>query len=272
MASIQNPYYVYVNSRNRLAGTDSTFTYNIAFPQDYEFDRVTVLDALIPKSYYLIQAGYNTFILEEKGVNTTITVPIGSYTLTSFKSNISNLLTAGSPNNWTYALTYPAASAPDTGKWTYTVTGNGGSQPSLIFNATLFEPFGFLMNSTNTFVGSTLISTAVIKLQAEDRILLHSNCVQNPGNDDILLSIDSSTSLNYASITYTNYSPEYNTKVLSSKHNNVYSFTLTDENGIVLDLNGLNLNFTLLFYKKDAIHDQIREFLKLLLETIEHKK
>jgi len=52
---------------------------------------------------------------------------------------------------------------------------------------------------------------------------------------------------------------------LSSKHNNAYSFSLTDENGELIQLNGLNMNMTLLFFKQDPIIDQIRNFLRMIV-------
>jgi hypothetical protein len=263
---VTNPYYVYINSRDRIAGTDENFTYNIQFPEAFEYTHVVCLNALIPKSYYLIQAGAfeNIFQLRENNTTVTVTVPIGSYLLSAFKTVIGGLLTSASPNGLTYSLSYPALSGTDTGKWTFTQT-NGAIVSSLIFNAHLFEPFGFFANTTNQFNGTTLTSTCVIKLQSEDRLLLHSNIANNPGQDDILVSINSTTSINYSSINYECPSPEFYSHLLSSKNNNTYSFTLTDENDELIQLNGLNLNITLLVYKKDNIFDQLRNFMKMAL-------
>ena len=129
---VTNHYYVFVNSRNRESGTDENFTYNIQFPTGVNFDRVVVLNALIPKSYYLIQEGSheNTFQLTEDGTTVTITVPVGSYLLSAFKTTIATLLSNASPNGLTYTLTYPSLAGPDTGKWTFTQT-NGAIISSL---------------------------------------------------------------------------------------------------------------------------------------------
>ena len=83
--------------------------------------------------------------------------------------------------------------------------------------------------------------------------------------DDVLVSINSTSSINYSSINYICPSPEFYSRILSSKNNNTYSFTLTDEDVELIQLNGLNLNFTLLFYKKDPIFDQIRNFMKMIV-------
>ncbi|HRP36492.1 MAG TPA: hypothetical protein PLS50_01645 [Candidatus Dojkabacteria bacterium] len=118
---ITDYHYVYINSRERVSGTEN-FTYNIAFPDGIDFTHVVCLNALIPKSYYLIQdgSGENVFQLQEDDVIVTITVPIGSHTRDSFKIVISGLLTANSPNGLSYALSYSPNTGPSTGKWTYT--------------------------------------------------------------------------------------------------------------------------------------------------------
>ncbi|HVT63452.1 MAG TPA: hypothetical protein VHD33_08210 [Legionellaceae bacterium] len=257
-------FYVYIDSRKRLSGTDSNFTYSIPLPDDHNFTHVTLLNALIPKSYYLIQVGFNTFQLQENSNIVTITVPIGNYTLSAFESIISNLLTTNSPNGWTYSISYPNSTQPDTGKLTYTVSGNS-SQPSLIFGPDLFEPFGFFQNSTNTFVNNTLVSTCVIKLVSEDRLILHSSLVNNPNIDNIIISINSATNIPFSSISWINFAPEYRSHKLVNNAVKVASFSLTDEAGRILDLNGLNMNLTLAFYRKDNIFDVIRNFIKLLI-------
>lgn len=233
---ISNPHYIYINSRDRInpeASTDENFTYNIALPPGETFDRVVCINALIPKSYYLIQDGNNnlerTLQLRENSTTVNILIPVGSYLLSTFKTILGNLLTAGSPNSLTYVLSYPlTSSAADTGKWTYT-QNNGSIVSSIITNEHLYEPLGFNSSSTNTFTGTTLISSNVIKMQSEDRLLIHSNLVSN-GSDDILVSINSSTSVNYSSIAWECPAPAYYSHVLSSQHNNVFSFSLTDEN------------------------------------------
>ena len=71
---VKNHHYVYVNSRDRLSGTDEDFMYNVQFPSGLEFTHVVCLNALIPKSYYLIQEGplENIFQLQEDNEIRTI--------------------------------------------------------------------------------------------------------------------------------------------------------------------------------------------------------
>jgi hypothetical protein len=191
-----NHHFVYINSRDRISGTDENFTYNIQFPDGFDFTHVVCLNALIPKSYYLIQTGgvENIFYLDENGVTVEITVPVGCYLLNSFRTTIGTLQTNASPNGLTYTVTYPALSGVDTAKWTYT-QNNGAIVSTIICNAHLFEPLGFVRSSTNVFSGTTLTSSCVIKLQSEDRLLVRSNIAMNLSKDDILVSINSATSV-----------------------------------------------------------------------------
>ncbi len=270
---VNNPYYVYINSRDRASGDDSKFTYNINFPDDKnDFTHVVCLNVLIPKSFYLIQAESQEreFILSENGVEVTITVPTGNYLLLAFKTTIASLLTTASPNGLTYTLTYPSLNGPDTGKWTYT-QNNGLIQSIIICNAHLFEPLGFTRSSINAFTGTTLISTAVIKLQSEDRLLIKSNLVNN-GRDDILVSINSITNVNFSSIAWECPSPEFWAHKLNSEKLNNISISLTDEDGEQINLNNLNLNLTLLFYRADPIYQNIRDFMKFVLQRIDEGK
>ena len=261
----QNSFYVYVDSRQRSSGTDANFSYNIPLPDDHDFTHVTLLNALIPKSYYLIQDGGSTFQLQEGVQIVTINIPFGNYLLNTFRTVIANLLTNNSPNGWVYNVTYPTITTQaDTGKFTYIVTGNS-SQPSLIFDHVLFEPFGFFEDSTNTFIGNQLISTTVLKLQSEDRLILHSSLVNNPGVDNVLVSINAATNVPFSSVSYINVAPEFRSHKLISNQSKTATFSLTNEHGTILDLNGLNMNLTLLFYKQDNIFDVIRNFIRVLL-------
>lgn len=264
---VLNPQYIYINSRERESGSDSNFVYNIKLAPDVEADSIVVLNALIPKSYYLIQDTTpfdNVFELVENGVSVTITIPIGSYSLTTFKNTIASLLTSHSPNSLTYLITYPSSTQPDTGKFTYS-SSNPAIQSTFVFNDHMYEPMGFLRSSTNPFTAGVLTSSCVLKLQAEDRILIRSNLTSNSTDDDILISINSSTSVNYSSIAWTNPSPEWYVHKLSTKNSSSCYFQITDEDGELLNLNGLNCNFSILIFKANDIYQKINDFMKLSL-------
>ena len=177
MSLISNSKLFYVNSRDRVSGTDSDFLYQFEMPADVKFDHVCVMQACIPKSYYLIKAN-ETFTLTEDAKSVNISLPVGNYTRKSLASTVQGLLTSLSPNGYTYTVTYPTSSTvPDTGKYTYTVSNNSGVQPVFTFVTTndLFDHMGFASGSTNNFVANTLTSTQVINLQKENTLYIHSH-------------------------------------------------------------------------------------------------
>jgi hypothetical protein len=228
----------YLNSRNRTSGTNSSFNVNVDIPLHETFTHVCLISASIPKSYYLIQAGYNTFTLRENNVDTVVTIPPGNYSLTSFRSQIPLILTAASSQGWVYTCTYPATGVAQTGKLTYIVAGSGGLQPSFVFTTNVFEQFGFEPNSIVTFAANMITSANVVKFQLEDAIFIHTDLVSNSRND-ILQSIFVGAA-DFSSIVY--QCNEYITaiKPITSSVSSVFRFTLTDEDGRSLDLNGQN--------------------------------
>lgn len=262
---IQDGTIYIIDSSKRVHGTDANFTYKIELPRDKEYNRVVVLQALIPKSYYLVTAPYNTFTLVENGVETVITLPEGNYNVISFIQVVGSLLSTNSPNGWVYSLQYnDALVTVETGKFKYIVSGNGGLQPALKFTTFLYEQFGFSRNSINIFESDELMSTGMIKFQNEDVILIHSDISYNNDQsefNDVLQEIYASSTPPLSNIVYQNSGNiEGYSKQLLSKDKTVFRFTLTDENNRELNLNNLNCVFTILVYKKDNINDLIRAF------------
>lgn len=247
---ISNSQIFYINSRNRISGTNSNFSYAIEIDRTKSYTHVCCLQLSIPKSFYLIQEESNTFTLQEGILSATITIPKGNYNINSLESNLTTLLNTASPNGWTYSITYPNTNtSADSGKFTYSVSGNSGVQPQFIFTTYLYEQLGFEQNSTNTFVANSLESVNVLNLQREGTLYLYSN-IANNGGDAILQEVFSNNDPDFGSITYQCTSLEGYSKQLAASSNNVYHFTLCDENGIEIDLNGQNLLCTIQLYQK----------------------
>jgi hypothetical protein len=244
---IRNRQVFYLDSGRRLSGDDaSNCTIKVDIPH-VVFTHVCVVEASIPKSYYLIQAGFNTFTVVEGGNPRIITLTPACYSATAFRLGLAAQLNAGAPVGWTYALTMPGATAPQTGKWTYTVTGNAGSQPSFVTTTNVYEQLGFNANSTNTFVGDSLTSTNMMKLQSEDALYIHSDIV-TAGTDDILQEIYTAGVPDLGIIKYTCPDWQIMAKPITGSQGNSYRFTLTDENARVMNMNGLNWVMTLMVF------------------------
>src|SRR5699024_3471995 len=101
MSIIRNKKLYYINSRNRLNGDNSEFSYQIELPTPNYYDHVVVLQAVIPKSYYLVQEGYNTFKImmfayyqgdEYPAGEWIVNIPPGNYTRRSFQNVLTDTL------------------------------------------------------------------------------------------------------------------------------------------------------------------------------------
>jgi hypothetical protein len=263
MSLIKDKQLYYVDSHQRLSGTHSDFSFY--FDVTNEYDYAVVLQANIPKSYYIVDINENTFILNEINLSATITLPIGNYSRNSFKAQLQTSLNASSPNGWSYTVNIPNSSiTADTGLYTYTVTGNGGVQPQFIIGNFLGEQLGFDSNTTNTFIGNTLVSVNVVKFQAKDSLFIHSNMCSN-GSDDILQEIFGVDNPSFGNIIYQCLDFEAYAKPLVSSNNRTYHFYLTDEDSNPINLNGQNITFTVLLFKKQNVYELLSKVLKLHL-------
>jgi len=278
MSIIRSKKLYYINSRNRANGTNESFAYKIELPTPNHFDHVCVMQAVIPKSYYLVQEGQNTFysqvIVNDTSFNeNTITIPPGNYTRRTFQTVVQNKLNSFSLSYWTVTF-QEKQNEPSTGKFKYVFDygdPNLNIKVVLRFENYLYEQMGFEPNSINnstesqssTDGKSTLTSTNVIKLQKEDVLYIHSDIANNDG-DDILQEIYSSTgNADFANIYYRCIDVDAYSKSLRFKDSNTYKFWITNEDGQIMDLNGLNMNMTIMLYERDNVNNVIRTQAKL---------
>jgi len=253
----------YIDSNKRLTGDESDFTVKLNIDKNKNFDSVVLLDISIPKSYYLVNDTNNEFVLDENGSQATITIQNGNYSRTSLATFVENALNTSSPNGYAYVITYTSiGTTVDTGKYTFSVSGNAGIQPIFIFGTELFEPLGFDKNSSNAFVVNTLESSNVINLNQEINLFLHSDICQSQ-DDNVLQNIDVVSSASYQHVVFYNTNPDCYSKPLSSKTDNFFRFYLTDENDTKIDLNGQNMVFTVMLFQKNSVSKLITSYIKL---------
>ncbi len=101
-----------------------------------------------------------------------------------------------------------------------------------------------------------LTSINVVKFQLEDSIFIHSDIATN-GVDNVLQEMLGCQNTDYSTITFVCPDVEAYAKPITSNSNNIYNFYLTDEDGDDLDLNGQNIVFSLMLFKKDPINNMI---------------
>ena len=121
----------YINSRNRLTGTDSSFSYKLNIDQYVDYKYVSLISISIRKTFYSVQEPYNTFTLRHGLTDYLITIPEENYTRTSFAKILQIKLNEVS--SFIYTITFPNINRTvDNGKYTFTVSNNLGVQPIVI--------------------------------------------------------------------------------------------------------------------------------------------
>lgn len=252
----------YINTRNRINGTDSSFAYQLEIPPDSDYNKIVLLSCSIPKSFYIVPDGA-TFDLYENGTTTTITVAKGNYNRTNFRTYLQTILNLHTAHAYVYAVSY--STMPDTGKYTISVSGNAGNQPRIITNDLLFEQLGFDRDSTNYFVASSLTSTNVIKFVQEDALFLHCGLCDNNG-DNILKEIFASGTPDFGIIDQTTSDIFTWSKELTTNKSNIYHFQLTNEDNQEIDLNGLNANYVIMLYNERILTEVLSKAINYFIK------
>lgn len=255
----------YVDSHNRLNQNDShtNFTFTLDINVNIEYDSVVVLDASIPKSNYVVSNSMNTVSITEPSGTRTITMNIGNYNRRSFKNDLTTLLN-NNVDNFVYVITYNnITNTCDNGHYTFTVSGNTGYQPTFLFTNCLYEQMGFNKNTSYTFSGNTLESVNIMNFRPKSTYYILSNIVQNK-SDNILCDIMSQQSSDFEYITYRNQAPAEYSKIFARGNSNIFQFIITDEDFNQVDLNGLNVVFTIMLFKENNIDKLLKGFIKYI--------
>ena len=267
MSLMKTQQVIHINSKFRTSGTDDDFEYTVTLNKSNKYTHVAVLSISIPKSYYLVPDGENTFVIDDGGVLKTVTIPPGNYSITSFIYVLNNIFQHDTLNLSHYSVTFPnSRTEAQTGKMTFS---HNNAQHTSVFtfgNNHLPEVMGFERNSTNNFIlhnnTSTLISTNICNFQRESTLFLHSNVADN-SNDDILLEMFASGNPDLSNINFENQGNlEEHSKAVTTSQNNSYRFYLTDEFDDRINLNGVNMLITLCFYEKEDINRLLRGYIK----------
>ena len=256
--SYKNSKIYYISSERRLAGTNSNFSYELKIPLGYSPTHVCLLSCQIPKSFYSISSGNNTFELIEDEKRVFITLSPGNYKLRVFVSVLEDKLNALSPSGFTYTVSYPSYNDVDDGKLRFVVTGNNTTQPAIrIIGSELHMALGFDKESVNYFEDDFLQSKNVINLQKPGNLYIISDiCTDNESN--ILESIYGSSYQDYSMITYEVFDVIANAKKISHTKSNVYNFQLVDSSFLPIDLNGQHMNLVISLIEMNVDADEVK--------------
>ena len=272
--SISNKLSFCINSISRTSGTSSNFNININIPDEIkkQITHVSITQISIPKSYYQIQSGYNTFYLYENSIQTIITMPPGNYSKVQLYYQLALQMTANSQ----YSIIYSFSDES-----TYYTTGrlkisanNPANRPIQIqaINNDMYSIIGLEPNIIYSFTtnNTLFISPNIINLNSLNNLYLHCNCINNNSNDiingsDVLTIIYGGANPDFSYI-INQYDMISNMKEFVNVP--IYNFNLSDEKGEPINLNEINLSFILNFFTYTpnySIYNKISNFINLEL-------
>jgi len=242
-----------VNSSDRTTGTDSKFAIKVSLPSQHRFNRICLVKAMLPKSWYTVQEGQNRLTLHEGETSTVVELLPANYNRKSLAVDLSEALTNASPHGYTYAISYPNAMIHgDDGKYVFSVDSHDlvvALEVPDQKTSNMFELLGFNPGSINTFTDGSLKSANVVKIQNEDTVRIHCNVCDNNG-DDVLAEIYALSSPTFSNVVYECPDLLSCSRPLSNKTNAVFEFSLTNEANVPLSLNGLNYVFEILLFEE----------------------
>jgi hypothetical protein len=258
---------LYINSINRVSGTVSNF--NIVFKDNLikanngEIIKLTLNDFVTNFSFYAIQYYNNTFrVTETDGASHTFTqdisIPPGNYTITNLNTQIENQLNL-SPF-YSYVLTRNSTFNKTTFTYTLKPTVLNGTVKfdftPITFIESAHQALGFtraVFNFIPNILGGQLTSNAVCNVNAEENLFLRCNGLISDNLEFVgtefcpanILAKIAITAVPFSKISFLNIRDNFSafTKVNAITSMN---FSITNENGIELDLNGQEFNFSML--------------------------
>lgn len=275
--SLLPPIKIHIDSDKRKSGSHSDFTYEIDIPTGY--DRVSILNASVPKSFYLINDLNNYFTIEEGPTGTrtqrTITLTNGNYSIRVLASQLQTLLNSGG-NLETYTVTSPDPSTEvSTGLLTFTIDSPVYDAPTFIMPSTdsknkIHRVLGFENESyTMSVAGASyqLKSVNVCSLTIHE-IYCVSDLIANTSDilgSNILQSFNIINVPDFSAIPYNNPDLFYSSSVIAPQQTRIYRFKFFDNDENALDFRGVSCNITLCIWRFDDTNQLMREYKKTQL-------
>jgi hypothetical protein len=261
------PQTYYINSNERISGTNTNFNCLKLDLNNQPYTHCCVKQVGIPKVFPNIPTSFNTFTLKEGAVSRTITLEVGYYNKNTMIAVLPALLNSASAlngNNWVYTMSYRTALQIQDFKLTFNVSGNGGSQPSFIFtDDQIWLQLGFNVG-TSVFVADSLTSTNIINFNPTSKLYIRSD-LTGSSTDNILQEILSVDLVGFgSSIFYQNQGNlDLESKQLVGNGKDTFNIQLINENNQLVDLQGQDWSFSVIFYVRQDTQELIREDLRI---------
>ena len=164
-------------------------------------NRIALISASIPKTFYLVDDNYNTFKIDE----TTHTIPEGNYTIDTFITAVDSLIT---PDTISFSDL--------TGK--LTITSTTATTFEIPTTSRLGPLFGFADGSSHTFTDNTVTSRYIVNFQSVNQIYINADIVRDNSHGTSFnllhtILVNDQPSLNF--INFTNPTPSQTAKRIS---------------------------------------------------------
>lgn len=237
-----------IDSNLKTQGTSDNFRVNFETPFNNDFTRISVLEAQIPKSYYLFNSTDDTTInvVEITGTlsyNITITAD-RNYTASQLASEIQAKLLAGSLASGN-TLAFTCSYVTETGKFLIN-SGSAAQQFSITPISALMKKYTGITPNTLSVLG-IVNSDNVANMHRTDAILIRSSLANNY-NDNILLNVYPNNTQNFGVIAYQTQDADKASCELTNNHANSIDIQLMAQDGSALDFNGASITLRCVLY------------------------
>lgn len=198
---------------------------------------VTIIDAQIPVSFYIINSTNQNLSIIKGGTTYTLSLTQGNYNATSLITELKTKI-ATIP-----ALTATIVINKTTGKLTFTFS----STITLVFStSTIASVLGLTANLTGTSITLqqplNLLGIKRLNIKS-DALAVSSFSSENLGNSSILLSIPNNEA-QFNMISFTNQN-NLNNSILNADLVDVIDIQIVDESNNFIDFNGIDWTMTL---------------------------
>jgi hypothetical protein len=237
---------IFINSYDRTIGSSDNFSVNISnqLKSNHEYEKISLVNCSIPKSYYLINNTSNELIINELGIDKYVYIQNGNYSLLSLCNWLN---TANNLSQYGVSYTYNFNPNIQTGRITISVTGNNGNDvifkfandnnPGLILG---FEEINYTFNSY-------IESPNICNMELTNSISICCDIVEN----EILFSITPNV-LAYNYINYQNNSLDITSKKINRQiRNNIRIYLLDNIANKPINLNGVNMSLSIVLFSSD---------------------
>lgn len=238
----KNKKILAVSSSRRINGNPYDFNVEVDLPANNNFNRMVILEAQIPKSYYLFNSSDNLNLIITEitgGLAITAVITPGNYDVYTLAVQLEYQLrqaSAATGNTLLYTVVYDPLIS------NFAIySGNAGEDFDITTTNTtnpyLMRVLGFdnPLPSDMASVGGSLNGNDVVDLERTAEITIRSNMGQNNNTNDIAVLYPDSYASN-SMIQYAPGDPYSYTCIMNENRNKVFRFSLYDDQGKLLVL------------------------------------